>query len=240
LREIGLASSDPLILAIDAAGSACAAAVAKGEQLLAIRYAAMMHGQAETLLPMIDGAMHEAGLKPAVLDLVAVTTGPGSFTGIRVGIAAARGIALAAGLPLIGVGSFEAVAELVPTAVIAGGSLLVALEARRADLYLQFFDAARRPLCQPAAILPEALAETVAKVEPRCRAIAGDAAARAAAVLGLGSGPAVVEWAPSVKGALCAALRRWSAGERGSEVRPLYLRPPDVTAAGGRREPRVS
>jgi tRNA threonylcarbamoyladenosine biosynthesis protein TsaB len=193
-----------------------------------------MYGQAEALLPLVDDAMHEAGLRPSALDLIAVTTGPGSFTGIRVGIAAARGIALAAGLPLIGVGSFEAVAHIVPSAAVAGGCLLVALETRRPDLYVQLFDSARRPLGEPAATLPETLAATVAEVAPRCIAIAGDAAARAATALGKTSGATMVESAPPVIGALYAALQRWREGERGSEVRPLYLRPPDVTVGGGR------
>ena len=68
-----------------------------------------MHGQAEALLPMVDACMREAGQVPAAIDLVAVTVGPGSFTGIRVGLAAARGMALATGAQLIGVTSFEAV-----------------------------------------------------------------------------------------------------------------------------------
>ena len=99
-----------------------------------------MHGQAEALLPLIDDVVREAGLTASGLDIVAVTTGPGSFTGIRVGIAAALGIALAADLPLIGVTSFEAVVETVPSEARAGRHLLVALESRRADLYVQFFD----------------------------------------------------------------------------------------------------
>ena len=194
-----------------------------------------MYGQAEALLPLVDDAMHEAGLRPSALDFIAVTTGPGSFTGIRVGIAAARGIALAAGLPLIGVGSFAAVAHIVPSAAVASGCLLVALETRRPDLYVQLFDSARRPLGEPAATLPEALAATVAQVAPTSIAIAGDAAARAATALGKTFGAAMVESEPPVIGALYAALQRWREGERSSEVRPLYLRPPDVTVAGGRR-----
>ena len=102
----------------------------------------MMHGQAEALFPMVDDVVREAGLTPSALDVVAVTTGPGSFTGIRVGIAAARGIALAVDLPLIGVTSFEAVTKTLSSDARTGRCLLVALESRRADLYVQFFDRA--------------------------------------------------------------------------------------------------
>jgi tRNA threonylcarbamoyladenosine biosynthesis protein TsaB len=201
---------------------------------------AMMHGQAEALLPMVEEVVREAGLTAAAINLVAVTTGPGSFTGIRVGIAAARGIALARGLPLIGVSSFEAVAETVPSDALAGGRLLVVLESRRADLYVQFFDPARRPLSEPAARLPETLATAVTLAEGDAIAIAGAAAARAAAALGGPPNAKVIEAAlPPVAGVVRAALRRWRCGERSGPVRPLYLRPPDVTLPGGQRPPSV-
>ena len=138
--------------------------IAAGAELLALRHMEMLHGQAEALLPMVDAAMREAGLAASAIDFVAVTTGPGSFTGIRVGLAAARGIALARDLPLVGVSSFTATAA---TAVVpADAVLLVALESRRADFYVQLFDRAASPLREPAAMLPEALAAAVAISPP--------------------------------------------------------------------------
>jgi tRNA threonylcarbamoyladenosine biosynthesis protein TsaB len=199
----------------------------------------MMHGHAEALLPMIDDIMSATGLSASALDCVAVTTGPGSFTGIRVGIAAARGIAFVGGLPLIGVSSFEAVAESVPATLLGDRALLVALESRRADLYVQPFDAARRPLSEPAAYLPPTLASTIPSDQSSAIVLVGDAAARAAAALAehyrVATIPAVP---PPATGALSAALRRWRRGERGGEVRPLYLRTPDVTVPGGQRRPQ--
>lgn len=199
----------------------------------------MMHGQAEVLLPIIDDVVREAGLTPSALDIVAVTTGPGSFTGIRVGIAAARGIALALDLPLIGITSFDAVAETVSSEARGGCCLLVALESRRADLYVQFFDPIGQPLPHPAAILPEALSAAVAAVTAGPIVIAGDAALRAAAAVD-GRCEAVIAKLASVPvaGVLGAALRRWQRGEM-DPVRPLYLRPPDVTVTKG-QAPLVS
>ena len=194
----------------------------------------MMHGHAEALLPMIDDIMSVTGLSASALDCVAVTTGPGSFTGIRVGIAAARGIAFADGLPLIGVSSFEAVAETVPATTLGDRPLLVALESRRADLYIQLFDAARRPLSEPAAYLPQMLASAIPAAHGSAIVIIGDAVARAAAPLAEHYDIATVAAGLTpAAGALSAALRRWRRGERGGEVRPLYLRPPDVTVSGG-------
>src|SRR5437870_8943444 len=103
---------------------------------------------------MIERVMAEAGLAPPQLEFVAAAIGPGGFTGIRVGLAAAHGIALAIGGRLVGVSSFAAAA-----ATIAGAgheALLVALDSRRADLYVQLFGAdAVSPLAPPLALLAD-------------------------------------------------------------------------------------
>ncbi|MGH7040024.1 MAG: tRNA (adenosine(37)-N6)-threonylcarbamoyltransferase complex dimerization subunit type 1 TsaB, partial [Stellaceae bacterium] len=154
-------SEAPVVLALDAAGLASSVVVATGETLLAAERIDSAHGQAEHLMPLIEQAMRRAGLAAADLDLIAATIGPGSFTGLRAGLAAARGIALALDLPLFGITGFAAVAA--DLAVTGGGAaLLVALESRRADLYVQVFDARRRPCGAPLAVMPEQLAEAVA------------------------------------------------------------------------------
>jgi tRNA threonylcarbamoyladenosine biosynthesis protein TsaB len=217
-------------------------AVAAGDSVLGLKHLATTHGQAEALLPLVDTAMREAGLPASALDLVTVTTGPGSFTGIRVGLAAARGISLGLDVPLLGVTGFEAAVAAVCDPDPVERFLLVALESRRADLYIQLFGPAYRPLGAPAAVLPEALAEIVtAHTAGRPLAITGDGAARAATALAARGCASVVEdGALPAVGALRAALRRWRHGERGSPARPLYLRPPDVTLASGPRSPGQS
>ena len=99
-----------LILAIDTALEACAAAVLDAEKnrLIAQESQAMKRGHAEALMPLIARVMKESGIGFAVLDRIAVTTGPGSFTGLRVGLSAARGIALAAGKPAVGLTTLTA------------------------------------------------------------------------------------------------------------------------------------
>lgn len=220
---------EPVILAFDSAGAACSAAVAVGERVLAARRRAMMHGHAEALLPMIAQAMDAAGVSARDLDLVAATVGPGGFTGLRVGLAAARGIALASGAPLFGVTGFEAVVAALPAAA-EPGFLLVALESRRRDLFVQLFDSARRPLAAAMALAAEALGETVTRtIGAAPLALAGDAAMRAAAALGRRPARLVEETAPDAVGVARTAARRWQAGLSPGPVRPLYLRPPDVT-----------
>ena len=199
----------------------------------------MPQGQAEALLPMVERAMGAARLAASMLDLVTVTTGPGSFTGIRVGLAAAKGIALGLGVPLLGVTSFEAGAAACEGDPIER-FLLVALDSRRADLYIQLFDPARHALGSPAAVLPEALSEIVtAAAGFRPLAVTGDAAARAAAALGgRDCASQVMDGEPPAIGAVRVALGLWRRGERGGPARPLYLRPPDVTLAPGQAAPR--
>ena len=120
------------LLAIDSAGAACSAAVWHDGQLAASRLERMARGQSERLLPLIEEAMAESGLGYADLAAIAVTTGPGGFTGARIGLAAARGLALASGKPAIGVGSFLAHAAATTAEERQGRQLWVALDSRRA------------------------------------------------------------------------------------------------------------
>jgi tRNA threonylcarbamoyladenosine biosynthesis protein TsaB len=209
-------------------------AVAAADSLLAVRCRAMLHGQAEGLLPMVEAAMGEAAIPVAALDLVAVTVGPGSFTGIRVGLAAAQGIALATALPLVGITGFEAVAASVDRGRGDRDDelLLAALESRRAELYVQVFGRGRA-VGEPAAVPPEALGAWVAA---HCRArsllVAGDAAQRGAAMLAGRPRTRVAEdRTAAAVGVARTALRRWREGTGFGRVEPLYLRPPGVTVA---------
>jgi tRNA threonylcarbamoyladenosine biosynthesis protein TsaB len=226
--------SPRVALAVDSAGLACSVAVSLGEEVVAEQRIETMHGQAEALLPLVDKVMREAGQAPAALDLVVATVGPGSFTGIRAGLAATRGIALATGARLLGVTSFDAVA------VGAAHSncpetrfLLVALESRREDLYVQFFDPHGDALREPAAIMPFMLREAVAAtIGANPLLVAGDAAQRAAPALAQRPDTAVLkDSAPGAVGTLRAGLRLLRCGSAADAPRPLYLRPPDVTLA---------
>ena len=218
----------PVVLAFDTAGSACSVAMARGDRVLAHERREMRHGHAEALLPMIDRVTAAAGCTPTEIDTVAVTVGPGGFTGIRAGLAAAHGVALAAGARLLGVSSFMAVAGSVAE---DGMRLLVALDSRRADLYVQLFDTRRVPVSEPEAIPPDGLAAWLGDGE---LAIAGDAIDAAAAALGNRTDLLLMaNSAPDAHGVL-AALRCWP--ERADpEARPLYLRPPDVSFPKARR-----
>ena len=216
------------VLAFDAAGNGCSAAVLRDGHIAARRFAAMARGQTEQLLPMIGTVLGEAGLPINALDLIAVTVGPGAFTGLRIGIAAARGLALASGVPALGITSFAAVAAQVPRDTRAGRVLVVALDSRRAELYLQAFDAAGVALGEGALGAP---ADLAAWVPPGPLLLAGDAAPTLAAALA-GRRPAVAPGAGIADAADVARLAAsaWRPGLRPAPPRPLYLRAPDTTA----------
>jgi tRNA threonylcarbamoyladenosine biosynthesis protein TsaB len=225
----------PIILAFDSAGLACSAVVASGDCIMSARRVEGWHGQAERLLPIVDAVMLETGLTPGSVDLVATSVGPGSFTGIRVGLAAARGIALATRARFIGVSSFEA--------VVAGHTLpnsddfryvFVTLESRREDLYVQIFDRRNNAVGPPVAVMPAGFGEMVdATIGAAPLLIAGDAASRAAALLIHREDVHILEdSAPDAAGVLRASLRHWHSQEL-EAPRPLYLRPPGLTQRAG-------
>ena len=217
------------VLALETATAACSVALWRGE-LRAARFIATGQGHAELLAPMIAEVLAEAGLRAGEVDRLAVTVGPGAFTGLRVGLATARGLALATGRPLIGLTTFEAIAHGLPAKPGAGQTLLVAVESRRAELFLQCFDAALSPLGEPAMLTAEAAAGWL---PPGPLLVAGDGAPRLTAALAgradtaFAAGPGLPEaW-------VVARLAATMADGAGLPPRPLYLRAPDALLPGG-------
>ena len=139
-----------LILAIDTALDACAAAVldTRASKLIAQESQAMKRGHAEALMPLIARVMKESGVAFAALDRIAVTTGPGSFTGLRVGLSAARGIGLAAGKPVVGLTTLSAYAAPI---VSENGEhpIISAIDARHDQVYFQVVSGNGSSLIRP-------------------------------------------------------------------------------------------
>ncbi len=149
------------ILAVDSATKACSAAVWHGDRIGARRFVSTVRGHAEMLIPMVGGVMMDAGLRFSDLDRLAVTIGPGHFTGLRAGLAAIRGFALATGLPVIGMTTLMAVVHAVAPEKRLGRRIVAALESKRAELYVQVFDELLMPLSAPLALTPAAAAENL-------------------------------------------------------------------------------
>ncbi|MBL4917965.1 tRNA (adenosine(37)-N6)-threonylcarbamoyltransferase complex dimerization subunit type 1 TsaB [Szabonella alba] len=129
------------ILAFDTSAAHCAAALLSGEQIVAARLEPMEKGQAERLMLLLQDLLAGAGLGWGDLTALAVGTGPGNFTGIRISVAAARGLALGLGIPALGVTRLEALAHGLPR------PLLVAEDARRGAIYVQGFGQEPRKPC---------------------------------------------------------------------------------------------
>jgi tRNA threonylcarbamoyladenosine biosynthesis protein TsaB len=213
-----------MILALDSSTSACSAALWRDGDVVARRLVEMARGQSEALMPMVAAVMAEAGLDFAALDLLAVTVGPGAFTGLRIGLAAARALALAAGLRVAGISTPLAVAAAIPAPERAGRTVLVSIESRREELWLQAFADDLSPLGPVAALLPERAAE-LAGGKPVV--VAGDAAAKVLPHLPDAIAASSPGW-PDAAVVAAVAARQWVAGTA-LPAEPLYLRPADVT-----------
>lgn len=120
------------ILAFDTSAAHCAAALLLPDRVI-LREEAMDKGQAERLIPMLEGLLADAGIGWGDLRALAVGTGPGNFTGVRIAVAAARGLALGLGIPAVGVTVLEASAHGLPR------PLRVTQDARRGEVYVQDF-----------------------------------------------------------------------------------------------------
>jgi tRNA threonylcarbamoyl adenosine modification protein YeaZ len=215
------------ILALDTSMGACSAAVLRGDGArlkLFAREKLMARGHAEALMPMVAETMAEAALPFAKLDLIAATTGPGSFTGVRIAIAAARGLALVTKAKLFGTDSLTVMA-LVAAEGVGGAPFAVAVDARRGMIYFGLYDGAGRKREGPVLLSPE---EAARKLPAECDLAVGSGAAllaEAAARLGR---PVDVRLPALQPSAEALAMIAFESGETSVALRPLYLRPADA------------
>lgn len=215
------------ILAIDTATAACSAALMDGGAIIASRHEPMLRGHAEALLPMVEEVMTEAGVAYDALGLIAATIGPGAFTGLRVGLAAARGLALAGGLPIIGVTTLEALAHGAAKATLGGGRggrpVAAVLNARRDEVYFQAFDATLAALGPPRLSAAEAVA-----LPPGPLLLVGDGAGLVPVA---GAVEIIEDLLPDAAVVAAIAAARFDpAAPPAAPPEPLYLRPSGARA----------
>ena len=222
------------ILALDTSIGVCGAAVllAGGDaQRTVLCEESMARGHAEALMPMVAEVMAGAGIGFAELDLIAATLGPGSFTGVRIAIAAARGFALVTKAKLWGTNSLTVMAraELMSGAIGSGTTFAVAVDARGDMLYAGLYDGEGRKLDGPLLIGAD---EAVALL-PDDLAIAVGSGAVHLAEAARRQGRQVEAMRPDLQPSAAAlAELALEANETLSTLRPLYLRPPDAKPQG--------
>ncbi|URQ74771.1 MAG: tRNA (adenosine(37)-N6)-threonylcarbamoyltransferase complex dimerization subunit type 1 TsaB [Candidatus Ochrobactrum gambitense] len=222
------------ILALDTAASYCAAAVydADGDVVLAQVSENIGKGHAEVLMDYVSRALAEAGVTIKDIDRVAVNIGPGSFTGVRIGVSAARGFALALGCPAIGVTAFEALADET-LAQVPGKPVTILLDAHRGEIYAQTFDANGAALSKPS-VLSREEAEAFAGNAPLETVLAGSAARSINEALGDKFALGPVE--PTA--AIATFARLAATRTPGDAPKPLYMRGPDAKPQVGFALPR--
>lgn len=222
-----------ILLAIDTAATLCAACVYDGAagKELGRKVLELGKGHAEHLMAVVNDAMAAAALDFAQLERIVVSVGPGSFTGVRVGVATARGFSTALKVPAIGVSTLEAVAAEARQA-FAGDTIVSALDGGRGAVNLAVYGADGSLLAAPAAMT---LDEAVSAAKQYGGVVAGSAAARIAQEAGGGLvvGPAAATADIGVYAALGASK---PAGEK---PKPLYLRDADAKPQGGFILPRI-
>jgi tRNA threonylcarbamoyladenosine biosynthesis protein TsaB len=199
----------------------------------------MATGQAERLLPLIADLLAQSGLAITDIDRIAVTVGPGSFTGTRIGIAAARALKLASHTPIVTFTSLEAIA-LSPAIAPAPGEddLVIAIDAHRGEAYAQVFDAATRaPGGHPRIVAMTDLA-SLSRGQPLFAV--GTAAEAVVAAITQAGGSARAQPGMIYPDMAAAILRAATRAPATVAVEPLYLRPPDAKPQDGKSLARAS
>lgn len=227
------------ILGLDTCFDACSVALDLGDKgCVASRFEGMATGHAERLVPMISEVIAEAGVPFEALDRIAVTCGPGTFTGTRIGVAAARGLAMAASKPLVTATSLWVMAEEIADGLASSDlevepEILIATDARREEVYCQHFKA-RAPMSGPAVLSPREASELLARGQPAV--IAGSAAAAVLAAMNSSeSNNEVIAIRPDLLPNARFLVRIGGRLQyRAEPVCPLYLRPADAKPQAGK------
>lgn len=217
------------ILALETSAKAVSVAVVEDGVVLASAYQNIGLTHSVTLMPLMDNMLHNAGLTAADIGLIAVAAGPGSFTGLRIGVSAAKGHAWALELPCCGVSTLEAMAE---NARMFEGTVICAMDARRQQIYNAVFDCRGGVLtrrCEDRAVALETLADELKNDTPP-KIVVGDGAKLCDAYLSTqGISCRIAPPDSQYQKAVGVALSAERLAQKGQTVtaqalRPVYLR----------------
>lgn len=230
-----------LILCIETGTDVCSVALAREGRLLALRESEGGQDHARKLGVYIDEILKGNGIEPKELDAVAVSKGPGSYTGLRIGVSTAKGLCYALGIPLIGIGSLESLASVAEEDFQAGildiedwGAVRLCpmIDARRMEVYAQVLDNSLKPLSEVGAhiIIPESFAEFI--TPDKSFVIFGNGALKCVDVLPK-QDVKFVDVTPSARGLVKLSSEAFESGqfEDSAYFEPFYLKDFVVTTS---------
>lgn len=210
-----------LVMGLDTSLKRCSVAILSGDEVLGDEAEDMERGHAERLAPMAVSALARAGVTTRDLDRIGVVVGPGGFTGVRAALAFARGLGLAAGVPVAGVTSLAAIAAAVPE----GAPVAAVIDARRGQLYAALYGAGGETIVPPFVAEPEKTLELLALRAGSARLrLAG---AGAALLPPTPPGWTIALGADAIDAKVVARLAARAPQPDGPPA-PLYLRAPDA------------
>ncbi|MDE6507905.1 MAG: tRNA (adenosine(37)-N6)-threonylcarbamoyltransferase complex dimerization subunit type 1 TsaB [Alistipes sp.] len=227
------------ILCIETGTDICSAGIARGGELVSLRESDEGRDHARKIGLFVDELLRETGIAPDELDAVAVGKGPGSYTGLRIGVSFAKGLCYGLGIPLVAVGSLDALAEVAREDYKAGilavddwdrALLCPMVDARRMEVYAQVFDSSGSPLSDVSAEVVDADSFAAFRSADRPFVIFGSGARKCAGLL---SGARLVDVAPSARGLARLAQQAFDAGrtEDVAYFEPFYLKDFVVTTS---------
>jgi tRNA threonylcarbamoyl adenosine modification protein YeaZ len=215
------------VLAFDTALGACSAAVLDGDRVLAHQFRLQIRGHAETVMQMVAQVCKDADLGVADFDRLGVTVGPGTFTGQRVGLAAARAMVLGTSVDLVGITTLEAVASAVK--IPHTDDLIISVfDARRGEVYFQAFGKRLDPLSEPAADTPERAVQRLLDVGRNFILVGSGCALISDLLTKADAHVELAEAAPQPDARFVARLAARARKTGTALPSPLYLRAPDA------------
>jgi len=223
------------ILAVDTALGACSVAILSGDRVLAEQHEPMLRGHAESLAPMVERAMAAASLPFTALGRIGVTTGPGTFTGQRVGLAFARALGVALKIPVVGLTTLHVMAAETLAAAAAPAWTIIAADAKRGEIYFAAYAPGGKVLVEPCLLSTSAVLTKLAHISGEygmSPVMAGTAVPLLEPMLKTAGYQAHDTRIRQPRALFVALLAAHSAVA--GPPRPLYLRPPDAKLPGSR------
>jgi len=230
-----------LILSIETGTDICSVALSQGGELMALRESDEGRDHAKKLAVFVDELLRETGVQPSDLDAIAVGKGPGSYTGLRIGVSFAKGMCYALSIPLIAIGSLDALTEVAREDFEAGivdieddtwkrAMLCPMVDARRMEVYAQVFDVEGRAQSDVVAEVVDNMSFTTWRLSGNEFVIFGNGAAKCKEVL---TDATLISVSPSARGIVRLAEEAYNAGrfEDIAYFEPFYLKDFIVTTS---------